>query len=505
MQLRLGQVLFGAIAAGVITAAGTADAGASASGKMEVRKRILLNPAVSSAQVQGTIYRRTKGTAQGASAIATTSNTPKAFKNLSGLGVAVAQVSGWAHADFLGAGEAVTHGYMNGFPVRLAKLRPTSAKGYATALGEGYVFQIMQPMVANAKASGFGTTYHLVYGHASGEAQASGQVAWRAGVHGEAVATAQLNGWVEYTAMMYGGEALCESHARSEPAVRIDGVRYLDAWGIADASAQCVLTNWAYYPSVMAKAYANAQVTANYQLGGAGHGQAVAVLEGTMIGASTSAGVVQSDSIAVASGRCRSFPKGYGNASVTASGSGEALIKKTGLGRCEGIARSIAAQVIDAVVINTKANPDDGYGVAQGRAIMNRVRSMSGRAAETFAIGAGGSVKTQFVHGVANGIGVLAGLQYRTTVVKVIAVEAEALLMAHMQVDVYPPVVIAEANATGLMEKNVFVSGEALAFASAVGANQVNDAVKAPATRTVIVTQESRTTVVSAESRTVIV
>lgn len=504
MQLRLGQNLFGALI-GVVTAAGLAGAVAVASGKMEVRKRIPLTPAAASAQVQGKVYRTTKGKAQGASASASTTSIPKAFKKGKGLASVIAQANGWAHSDFKGYGEAVTHGYMNGFPIRLAKLRPISAKGYASAFGQGFVFQIMQPMEARAVASGYGTTYHLGYGHAACIAQVTGRGAWQIGVAGEAVGYAQLDGWVHYKASMYPAIGWCDADARSEPAVRINGVRHFETWGTAEAHADAVLTNWAYYPSVTAVARAYAQLTARYTLGGQGHGQAGAELFGTMIGASTSAGVVQSDSIAVASGQLRSFPKGYGTATCSSSGSGDAVIKKTGLGRCEGIARCVVAQGIDAVVINTKADPDDGYGVAMGMATMNRIRFMSGRASETVATTYAKSVKTQSIHGVGNGIARFVGSLFKTSIAKAMPVKAEATLTAEMQFNVTPPPAVANAQLDGVLKKDLYVSGEARAVATAVGGNQVNDAVKAPATRTVILTTESRTSLVLAESRTMVV
>lgn len=503
MQSRLGQTLFGA-ALGIVTAAGLAGAVAVASGQMNVRKAIPLTPASANAQVQGRVYRITRGKATGATAYALTSNIPKAFKNAKGVGQSIAQVTGWAHADFFGAGSAYSYGQMGGHPVRLVRLHPISAKGFADALGEGYVFQLMYPAPARAFATGFGTTYHLAYGHALGECDANGQIAWRAGAYGEAVATAQLDGWVTYTASMYGGVANGEAQLHWEPAVTIGGVRYLDAFGNANAFAQSELTNWAYYPSVQAHAYAHAELRAQYFLGIAGVGQAIATLEGTMIGAGTSAGVVQSDSIALATGRLRGYPRGYGNAISSATGSGDAVIKKTGA-QGTGVGRVTATQVIDAQVINTKASPNDGYGVAMGKATMNRIRFIAGRAGENYATGVGISVKTQFGYGVAQGRALLTARQYRTRIVGLTPASANAVLSAQIQVDVLPPPANASAEALGQMERIHIASGEAFAAATAEGANQVNDAVKAPATRTVLVTQESRTTVVLAESRTVIV
>ncbi len=504
MQSRFGQTLFGA-ALGIVTAAGLAGAVAVASGKMEVRKRIPLTPAAASAQVQGKVYRTTKGKAQGASASAATSNLPKAFKNGKGLVNAIAQANGWAHADFLGYGEAITHGQMNGFPVRLARFRPLSAKAYAEIVGQGFVYQLIEPMPAKAQATGFGTTYHLAYGTGVCTAQANARLAWRVGVAGVAIAHAQADGQIHYTASFYGAEASALASIRWEPAVRKAGVRQFDAWGSADAYAQAELTNWAYYPSVNAVAYAHAQVSARYTFGGGGHAQAEAELAGTMIGAGTSAGIVQSDSIAVASGHLRSYPKGYGHAHVKAYGTGDALITHTGLGQCEGVARCTAAQVIDAVVHNTKASPDDGYGVAQARAIMNRVRSAAGRSLEVFASGYGRSVKTQFVHGVANGRAIPSAKLYRIIPAQGKAASAKSELSAQVQYNLMPLNVNTSAQLVGQMEKIQFAFGEALAVATAVGSNQVNDAVKAPATRTVLVTEEPRTVEVPAESRTVIV
>lgn len=503
MQARLGQTLFGA-ALGVVTAAGLAGAMAAASGKMEVRKRCLGSPAAAVSQVQGTQYRTTKGKAQTAPAFAVVSGQSTAFFYGTGLSQALAQAQGRSWAQFFGAGSASAYGHMPGYPVRLAKLRPISAKGYANGQAEGYIFQLMYPAPAKAVATGLGTTYHLVYGLAIGQAQATGQVSWRVGAYGEGVATAQGEASAGYTIAAYGSEALALASLHWEPAITIDGVRHVDAFGLADAGATVELTNWAYYPSVTAVATAQAQAQVQYTIGLKAEGTAEAALFGTMIAADTSAGVMQSDSIAVASGRLRSFARGYGSANGLATGYGNALVTHTGV-QGQGTGRSTVVQAQPAVVKNTKAYPDDGYGVAKARAQMNRVRTMAGRAGETVATVQVKATKIQFIHGVANGRAELSGTQYRTVLTTGGRALADAQVSATVQLNLFPFPLSALAQALGQQQRTTLGAGEALAQASGVGANQVNDAVKAPVTRTVVLTAESRLVLALAEPRTIVV
>ena len=503
MQVRLGQTLFGA-ALGVVTAAGLAGAMAVASGKMEVRKRCLGSPASSTAAISGKQYKTTKGKAQIAPAYATVSGKGTAFFYGQVNALARARASGRAMAEFYGYGEAHAYGHMSGYPVRLAKLRPISAKGYANGVAQGYVFQLMYPAPAKAVATGFGTTYHLAYGHALGEADATGQVSWRVGLHGEAIAEALGEAAAGYTVAFYGGEALAESSLHWEPAITIGGIRHVDAFGVANSAAQIELTNWAYYPSVTAEARAYGQARVQYSIGIRGEAVGLALLQGSMIAADTSAGVARSDTIAVASGRIRTFAKAYGSGNGIATGYGNALVKKTGV-QGHGTGHSTVMQAQQAVVTNTKAYPDDGYGVAKAHAEMNRVRTMAGRASETTAIVVVKATKVQFGYGVANGTAELVGTQYR--IVK--STGGKASTQAHgsatVQFDLYPNPVVALSQGEGQQEKTTFAEGTAAAEAIGMGANQVNDAVKAPVSRTLVLVAEPRLVVGSAESRIIVV
>ena len=503
MQVRLGQTLFGA-ALGIVTAAGLAGAMATANGSMEVRKRCFGSPAVSTAVASAKQYRTTRAKAQTAPAFALVSGKGTAYFYSSGLGKAAANAQGNLWAEFFASGSAEAYGRMPGQPVRLARVRPISAKGFANGEGTGYVFELMYPAPAKGVATGFGTTYHLAYGQAVGESLASGQFSWQAGAYGKAQAQASAEAAAEYTIAFYGEDAVATSSLRWEPAVTIGGVRYVDAFGQATAFTQAELTNWTYYPSVTAWASAYAKAKGQYIIGVNGKAVGSAHLAGNMIAASTSAGIVQSDSIAVASGRIRTFAKGYGSGNAIASGYGNALLTQT-RAQGHGVASSTVVQATQAVVKNTKAYPDDGYGVAKGRARMNRVRIMAGHPGFAEATVAVKVTKIHIAYGVAVGGAHLEGTQYRIIKSTGNRSQAKSQLSATTQLNLFPNPVTAFAQISGQQQRNMFAKGIAEAFAFGKGANQVNDAVKAPVSRTLMVTGGDRVVLVQAKSRIIVV
>ena len=503
MQVRLGQTLFGA-ALGIVTAAGLAGAMATANGTMEVRKRCFGSPAASTAVVSAKQYRTTRAKAQTAPAFALVSGKGAAYFYSSGLSNAAANAQGNLWAEFFASGSAEAYGRMPGQPVRLAKLRPISAKGFANAEGTGYIFELMYPAPAKCVASGFGTTYHLAYGHAVGKSLSSGQVSWRAGAYGEAQAQASGEAAAEYTIAFYGEDAVVTSSLHWEPVVTIGGVRYVDAFGQATASIQAELTNWAYYPTVTAWASAYAGAKGQYTIGVNGKAVGSAYLAGNMIAADTSTGIVQSDSIAVASGRIRTFAKGYGSGNGIATGYGNALLTQT-RAQGHGIASSTVVQATQAVVKNTKAYPDDGYGVAKGRARMNRVRTMAGHPGFAEANVVVKVTKIHIAYGVAVGRAQLKGTQYRTRKSSGGNSQAKAQLIARIQLNLFPYPVTALSQISGQQKRTTFAKGIAEAYALGDGANQVNDVVKAPVSRTLVVTGKNRVVLVQAETRIIVV
>ena len=503
MQVRLGQTLFGA-ALGIVTAAGLAGAMATANGAMEVRKRCFGSPAASTAVVSAKQYRTIRAKAQTAPAFALVSGKGTAYFYSSGLGKAAANAQGNLWAEFFASGSAEAYGRMPGQPVRFAKPRPISAKGHANAEGTGYIFELMYPAPAKCVATGFGTTYHLAYGQAVGESLASGQVSWRAGAYGEAQAQAFAEVAAKYTIAFYGEDAVVMSALHWEPAVTIGGVRYVDAFGEATASIQAELTNWAYYLSVTAWASAHAEAKGQYSIGVNGEAVGSAHLVGSMIAADTSAGLVKSDSIAVATGRIRTFAKGYASGNGIATGYGDALVTQT-RAQGHGIASSTVVQATQAVVKNTKAYPDDGYGVAKGRARMNRVRTMAGHPGITEANVVVKVTKIHIAYGVAVSRAQLKGTQYRTRKSSGGNTQAKAQLAAKTQLNLFPYPVNALAEIIGQQYRTTFAEGIAEAYAYGDGANQVNDAVKAPVSRTLVVTGEDRVVLAQAETRIIVV
>ena len=207
-------------------------------------------------------------------------------------------------------------------------------------------------------------------------------------------------------------------------------------------------------------------------------------------------------SVASATGRIRAWHKFKGESVVAASGSGTPSVTKTGI---QGQGLSSAAGLGSVIVINTKVYPDTGYGVANGKATMNRVRKLAGGPVTAYAVAQAQIERIHIGYGVANGEGTLNGIPYKTSLFGGKA-QAKALAeVTNIQLDLWPAPGQGVVQALGQIERTHVAGGEATGVAMATGGIQVNDAAKAPTTRTVVVAEEFRTTVVLAESRTIVV
>lgn len=501
MARRFGQNAFAAVS-GVVTAVGLAVCLATGQGQIEVIKRATGATASVVAQIQATQYRTRKIPVLVAAAQAMAQGNTQATWKVAGTAYAPATVTGWAKAEFFGSGLAEVSGYMGGTPYRLAKMWTFPAKGTATLEGEGYTYQILQGKPAIGTATLYGTTYHLAYGTAVVGATAQGRMVWTAGVKAHAEATAEATGQAGYTVALYGLEAVAGAAARGHEAVRRAGIRYLEAFGEGLCEVIAENSFIGVHPSVTAFVTAEAEGQATYFFGGKGHAQGYCTLQGTMLAATTAVTLVESVSVASATGRIRAWHKFKGEAAVVAQGNGTPAVTETSI-QGQGIVTATGSGSV--IVINTKVYPDDGYGVAYLNGKMNRVRALAGGPVNVFAQG---QVQMQRIHngfGVAQGNGVLNGLLYKTTLSSGKAQAKATVQITNIQLDLRPAAAIGSISLSGQIERTHVCAGEAIATAISLGGIQVNDAAKAPTTRTVLVSEEVRTAQVPGESRTVVV
>ena len=501
MARLFGQNAFAAVS-GVVTAAGLALCLATGQGQIEVIKRATGVTASGAAQIQATQYRTRKVPVLVAQARATASGNAKAAWFAAGTAQAGATSYGRGKAAFYASGTAEVSGYMGGSPYRLAKARTFPAKSTATLEGEAFIHQILYGKPAECRATLYGTTYHLAYGTAVCSASASGQVSWKAGVSSDAVATAAAEATAQYTMSLWPDTAHAEASVRAEDALTVDGVRYLEVFGEAVGTVVAENTHVAIYPSVTAFVTANLSGRAAYVLGGQGHAQGMCMLTGTMIAASTAVTLVQGDSLSTATGRLRAFHRFKGEAHVQALGNGVPVVTETGI---TGTAVSSASGSGSVQVRNTKVYPDDAYGTALLRGAMNRVKSVAGVAVNVYSLFQVRMQRNHMAHGVASAVGGLAGTQFRTRLFGGVAQAKASGQITNLQLSFPVAPAVATAQLLGQIQREQFISGEAVGEATSLAGIQVNDAARAPVNRTVLVLTESRTAVVLEESRTVIV
>lgn len=501
MAQRFGQTIFGMVS-GVVTAAGLAVCLATAQGHMEVRKRVSGSPAVTTAQVQATAYRIRKIPVLVAQTTAVATGKAKAYWKVSGTAQGAATVNGQALAYFYGNGQADGYVLFTGTPVRLTKPRTLPAKGEASISGEMYTFEILYGKPAECSATLYGTTYHLAYGTAECSAQAQGRITWKAGVTSEGVGTGEAEGTAQYTIALWAEEAQVTATARAEDAVRIDGVRYLEVFGTAETTAEAVNTHIAIYPSVTAFVSAALEGRAAYVVGSGGHAQAEAVLEGTMLAATTAVTLVQGDTVAQATGRIRAFHRFKGEAHVQATGNGVPIVTETGI---TGSSLSSATGSGTVLVTNTKVYPDTGYGVAMLSGGMNRVQFVSGAGASAYSQFSVKMEKIHNAHGVASADSTLSGLQYRIRSLRGRADGHATGKVLYLQLTFEVDQAVGTAELFGQIKRNHFASGIAEGFATSDTRVQVNDAVRAPSNRTLYVQNEERIVYALKEPRIIVV
>lgn len=455
---------FGGAVAGLVLASGTAGCGATATGQNEVT-RLFTGQAV--AQASGSAYcrRQANNKPKTLTATATASGAAVAFYNplpVSILAQAMANVA-QAQAEFSAYGAASCYANVIGKAVRRIKVYPLRAAAYAQGEAEAQQWQMAEPAPAYARATGFGTTYHVGYALGYANAGLAGQARKQTGGAGLASAdcTAEtvLNALQEKGA---AGEAWAYATVLGDPGVTHNGVRYFEGWSEALATASGQLTHVGITQGQTARCYAYAEGHPRFVLGGKARGTAKATGYGNGLGMSTAVTAKSANTAAQASGYALILLKGKGTGQGKATGYGAAQVKPTKASPATAQAKATLVQSQDSKRLKVT------YGLGQAKATM------------------------QALH-------VQQGVKPQPGAARAIAQPGVVLL------NVYPCPALADAQASLSGVREQYGAGEALALATGQGANTVNDLVRAPAERTVIEPYLDRRVLVAAEPRTLLV
>ena len=223
-----------------------------------------------------------------------------------------------------------------------------------------------------------------------------------------------------------------------------------------------------------------------------------------MLAANTAAGVVQSASAAVATGRLTAFVRGKGTASALGIMEESLEVVTT---TAEGTsAEATAVGTGELLKYNTKLYPgDSAYAVAKLYGHQETHVTLAGVSAASYAYTQGALQKDHISYGVAVGRALSAAAQYRTQLHSAY-LKAQAFgLLGQFVYSLQTQQGIGQSIAHGQLEKTLMAEGIIHAYAFAEGRNQVNDAVKAPDWRTISLSEDIRQVTVVTESRIIVV
>jgi hypothetical protein len=525
-----------------VTAAGTAVCVASAtanaqktrlvSGTASAKATVALAPKRTATAHPQLVHCTAVGSGRGATQ----------FWSVSGVLLALAQVSGRSRVDFVAAASiANAYGQANVKPLRRARAYPRQAQAFAALDGQGYIFELAHPGPARATAWGFGTTYQTGQGEALATSAITGKGAWASGGAGHAVAEVTASADWNFTA---GGQGIGAgtATARADAAVRREGIRYFEVIGVAEAAANALITTLAIYQSQTAHAYAHLVQSSIQTRGARGLGKAYATAIADALTVGTGATLIIGDTHAFASGRAQFTFGGRGVGTSRAVGSGAPTVRSTKNYGAPAAAMATASAA--GIVRNTKVYPDTAYGVATLSGRLFRVVTVYGVPVNASATAVDTAfIRTRVAVGVALAKAALAANATRTQYPAGEA-GAEAAVTATTSVGVKPQPAVAKARMTLVPVRGVSgiahgtaraaLSGDATvrstkaypgtgygaatlsgrmfrttkghgtpaaALATALGYNQVNDLLRAPAVRTVVVEAAPRLFEVPAENR----
>lgn len=504
MSVRFGQTLFGGSAFGLVAAAGLALCMASAQGSAVITKRAVPAAVVAEATVQADPRRSVFSRGKLASCIAHAHGNAAALYAGYGNAFADAEVFGSSQVEFSSYGWVNAKASFVSKPVRLAKCRTNAARGFAFGEAKALVAQIAGGMPAVGRARAFGTTYFVGNGHAQAHASLDGMASYIFGGAGKATGSAEVQAEGRFQ-IGVSGEAVATVAVSGEPAITKKGVRYFTGYGEAVCLSDAYAGTVGIHQAQTGKAVAELFGRAWYRLGGAGHARAYATLQADPLAASTAATAIGGSCKADASASVKALFSGKGRAVARATGYGNALIKHT-KAQAKVAATKATVTTGAAVVTNTKANPDDAYGVAlaTGRAIKKTLAFAHPIALAYMASGYG--IKTLTGYAIGVGKAVVACQAIRTHFSSGHAQCAAEARNAWADIGVFPvpAQAVSDARMTALLRTH-YGKGSVLATAQAVGMNQVNDLTRAPADRTIFVEAESRLITVEFEDRRIVV
>lgn len=457
-MMRFGQTLFaGSTAAGFVLAAGVALCSANAVGNQEVT-RYASGQSTATAVVSADPRRAATGKLTSAKAYATASGQGAGIFIRSGLAQAIATFTQGSnfHGDLKGVGEGIAQATASGKAQRQVRAFPYHATAIATLEAEGFTYQLGQPGPARATATLYGTTFMLGYGEIYPQASMAGTCLKQAGGAGVGVGRSSGEALAFYLLGALGN-AQATATMKGDAAVTRNGIRYFEGLGDAESTAQVQITTLMIYQAQTLTGQATLEGRAVYTIGAHGHAIGTATGWADGIAATTSA-----------------VPD---RAQVTAIGSDQAKVNYSG----SGIADAKAKMVLpNPVIINTKV-----YGqTALATASWENHPKLTVAASSSFT-----GLATLQASGVRNQFAQSTGLA------------TAAMTVSNVNIGVRGAYLLAQATASCDGVKMFMATGTAVATATAKGFNQINDLVRAPADRTVVVEVTPRLLTLEAQLR----
>lgn len=391
---------------------------------------------------------------------AETSAFPRVDYLLAGTATNTAEASGVATTDFYLSGLASGVAVGQAKTIRRVRMPfQEPAKCFATVEAEAQSYLLLVAKPAMAKAFAFGTTYHVGHGLTTGTATGTADAVRIVGVKQVGVAVATGTGAaINIAGGVADGRAY--AHAFGDAAVRNDGVLHYEVFGEALANAQLTAAVTVYQPQVgLAYAY--------------GAGQAWQTRGAKALGLATASWTAAPVTLQTGI----SGTPAYATAQVSAQ-----ALHIIGL---RGQAAATATVTGAALVRDTKVYPQAANALAGVQAQASKRGYLQGAGTATANLGS-------------------VPLRYAT---------AWAAFTAQASAQVSPVVwtfgagtVLATAEfSAAALRTQVAMAVMAQSTATAVGFNQVNDLVRAPADRTFVLLADARRFEMAGEDRTFLV
>lgn len=455
--MRFGQSLFaGTTAAGFITAAGVALCAAVIVGNIQT-DRLAYSSAQATAGGSGKGARLQVAVARQADCYAVVSGRAVGSYKKSGVAAAVATAQGNYLVAANGRGVATAFGLAIGNSSKQVRMYPYHAACFAAIVGDAGVWDVASPMPGLAYATGVGTTFHLVYGFGAADARLVGYAKQETGGRGEGAAVASVDVRAAYI-LGAQGDTTARATLFGDAAVKKSGIRRFEGMGWLLAQASASVTTVSVYQPQIALASARAELTAFYILGAHGVGTAYAAGAAAPLVGSTGVTGVPAGGAALASARASYIWGGKGNA----------------------LPKAVLTMTKDARVYNTRAYPSPSL---------------------AFATASGGVIKSRIGKGLAAVKAIATGSSFITKTVSASVIGFATAKHLRIELHVRGDYVNAYATAAGYVRKDLYAFSQAVATASAEGANQINDLLRAPEDRTLHVEGTDRLQEVLAEDR----